>query len=292
VIAGLIVAGTSPCARESPLPALIELQKVTRFHTGIFTCLQRAGRDIPQISNRLVERAPGPFDFIEGVLLDASPPHAHQVQANEGVAFRGETEGCHVAGYPGAAAYHDALTYAAKLVDYGAAAEEGAIADVHMPSHEHGVGDDDVVADVTVMGHVTTSHEKTVGAHLRRHTGFGRAVHSHMFSNHSMRADTDTGFRGGLESDVLGIAANDGEGMNHHALAEHATSADDGVGMDDTTGAKQRAFFDQRGGMNLSGGVGGQVILVAVSGCLVARILRKSLAEHNWPNRKLPLASA
>jgi hypothetical protein len=69
-------------------------------------------------------------------------------------------------------------------------------------------------------------------------------------------ADARARLRGRVESEVLRIAADDGEVVDAHAGAEFGAGLDDGVGRHPAAGAERGVRFDDREGADLD--VGGE----------------------------------
>ena len=122
-------------------------------------------------------------------------------------------------------------------MNHGAAAQEGAIADLHVPGQQHRVGDHHAAADAAIVRHVACGHQEAVRTNLSGRAGPGGAADRDVFPNDGARPDAYAGRRGGVEAEVLRITADNGEWMHHHRIAQFAVARDHRVGVDDAAGA-------------------------------------------------------
>jgi len=131
------------------------------------------------------------------------------------------------------------------------AAEECPVSDLNVTGQLHGVGHDDAVADPAIMRNMTGGHQEAVRTDFSAGIGLGGAADGHVLANDGARADTHAGAGGGIEAQILRIAADHGERMHHDALAELTLPADVGMSVDHTIGAESRTVLDQGRRMDL-----------------------------------------
>jgi hypothetical protein len=231
--------------------ALEEFKQAASLGTGERAALQSRCGNLAQIAHRRTERAEGLPDLIHYLALEAAAPQAHDIQADHGIAFRGQGKRRDVQRDACAATDHHALADAAELVDDRTAAEKGPIADLHMPGQQYRIGDNNTIAYPAIVRHMAGGHQKAIRTNLSGRAGPGGTTDRDVFANDSARANAYTGLRTGIEAQVLRIATDHGEWMNHDPFTELTMPRDQGVGMDYTAGTEPGTVVDEGSRMNL-----------------------------------------
>ena len=101
------------------------------------------------------------------------------------------------------------------------------------------------------MRHMAGRHQKAIRTDLSRRAGFGGTTDRDVFTNYSAGADAYTGSRIGIEAQVLRIATDHGEWMNHDPFTELTVPCDQRMGMDYTAGSDPGTIMDDGSRMNL-----------------------------------------
>ena len=101
------------------------------------------------------------------------------------------------------------------------------------------------------MRHMAGRHQKAIRTDLSRRAGFGGTTDRDVFANYRAGADAYTGWRIGVESQVLRIAADHRERMHHDPLTKFTVPRDHRVRMDNAAGSKPGTVLDQGSRMNL-----------------------------------------
>ncbi|MEY5013418.1 MAG: hypothetical protein RLY69_1133, partial [Verrucomicrobiota bacterium] len=130
-----------------------------------------------------------------------------------------------------------------------------------------GVGEDDVIAELAVVGDMRVAEQQIVGANARRRVIVGAAMHGAVFAELVEVADFEHG-RFALVLEVLGFSADGGVGikfvaaaklrgafehdmrMQHAVVAKFDMVADDAVRPDADIRAKLGERRNNGGGMN------------------------------------------
>ncbi len=162
----------------------------------------------------------------------AGAAQAHDIEAGDHVALRGDDKGRDVFAESGIALRDDEPADAHVLMKDRAAAEEGAIAHAHVAAEQAIVRDDDAVADLAIVPQVRAGHEEIAIAHDGGAVLRGAAMNRAMLANDIVLADFDPAAGGRVEPEILGRAANDG------AVADECFSPDPHRALDHHMGAK------------------------------------------------------
>src|SRR5262249_13655540 len=102
--------------------------------------------------------------------------------------------------------------------------------DVRVASQDRVVGDDDPVAKLTIVRDVHVDHQEVVGTDAREPVFlFTTPVDGHSLADHVAVTDLDAGLAAAIRR-VLGLAADDGKGMDDVLLAQSGPAEDAGVG--------------------------------------------------------------
>ena len=100
------------------------------------------------------------------------------------------------------------------------AGKRGVIVDVDVSAQQRAVGDDDVVAQLAIVGHVAAGHEEVVVADAGDAVFLFRgAVDRDALADDVIVADDHLGFAAAV-ADVLRLAADDHAGIDVVALAD------------------------------------------------------------------------
>lgn len=177
------------------------------------------------------------------VLFGKSPAlKAHQVQAagGGGVAIHNH-ERRHVLHDLRQAADDRVFADPAELVDCGKTGDDRVVLDGDVAGQAHGIRKDDVIAKLAVMGDVRVAEQQIVRTDSRRQTLMGPAMYRGVFPKYI----EITYLKGGRFADifeVLGFAANHGEGEELIAAPEFRVPFQHHVGVQNTIVAQ----FDVR----------------------------------------------
>ena len=155
----------------------------------------------------------------------AAPAQSHQVEPGELVALGQDAERRGIERDPGAAPDHRALPHADELVKGRASAQDRVVADRDVAGEQDRVGHDYAVAHDAIVGDMRAGHEQAVLPHPGDAAGHRTAVDRDVFPDLRPGADLHPGLGDAVELQVLGIAADDREGMNNDAVAPAAPSA-------------------------------------------------------------------
>ena len=176
---------------------------------------------------------------------------------------------------------------AAELVNGRQTAEDHEVTDVHMARQGGVVGEDAVVTDDAVVGHVNVDHEQVAATHLGQALVLGgAAVHGAVLAKHVVVADLEEGALAGVllvlailtDGGVLEdlVAATDlGRALDHHVGAHPGVVTDFHLGADDGEGADFNPFADD-GRLMDDGGV----------------VDDGSLIDHGYTSRLAHISSA
>ena len=161
----------------------------------------------------------------------------------------------HVRGHvvPHAAqARHEAVrTHGGEMVDRHGAGKRRVVVDVDVPTEEHSVGQNDIVPEAAIVGHVGASHQEVVVAQRGDSVFlFGAAIDGDALADDVVVADHHLGVAARI-TDVLGLPADDrarievvvlaDRDVSHHghAIFQPRPAPDPHIGADDT----ERADF-------------------------------------------------
>ena len=136
---------------------------------------------------------------------------------------------------------HGARADVNKLVHTGLAADHGKVVDMHVSGQSHVVGDDQIVAENTVMRHVNVGHQQIAATDARNALILNRAGRNRtVFANNVVVADLKIGFFalvllvlrfatdcGTLEESI--VATDRGQTLDNHVTFENGTGADANV---------------------------------------------------------------
>lgn len=159
----------------------------------------------------------------------AAALQAHEVDAAGGgrVAIH-DHEGGHILHYFGTSANDRVGTKAAELVCGGEAGNDDVVLDDDMSGEADGIGKDDVIAELAIVGHVRITEQQVVGTDACRQILVGAAVNCGVFTKHIVVADFEIG---GLADvfEVLGFSTDGSEGEKLISLADLRVALDDDV---------------------------------------------------------------
>jgi len=251
----LIIRASAAHAHELTPAAFEELEKFPRLGAADLAPLQHRRCDFAKIADRRAERVIGALEFGHDLPIDAPTSQTDQVQTDERIALGHHAERRHIARYSGAAADHGALTDAAKLMNRRTAAQERPLIDLNVACEQHRIGDDDPIADPTIMGNMAARHQKAVGADFGVAIQLGGAADRHVLANHRARADTQPRLCLHIEAQVLRVSADDRKGVDHHALGELTVTRHVRVRVNDAAAGELGALFDDCSGMYLQLGI-------------------------------------
>lgn len=175
----------------------------------------------------------GGLEGFDVVLGKAATLETDQVEAAGvgGIAVDNH-EGRHVLDNLGAAANNRMLADAAELVDRTHAGNDGMIFNDDVAGDANGVGKDDVAAELAVVGDVGVAEQQIMRADAGGQAFVGAAVDGGVFAKNVVVADFEVS---GIAEvfEILGLAADDGEGEKLVAAADLGMTFENDVGVQD-----------------------------------------------------------
>ena len=224
-------------------------------------------------------------DAVDGRIGHAAARHLDLVVPADA---RGRTlddqVGRHILRHPREASHQRAGADGDEVMEGGVATDRGAIADMDMPSEEHGIGHGDVVAELAVMRHMGAHHEQVAVAKPRGPTTRGgTAMDGHLLADVVAVADLAPRLLAAVLAVLRGAAdrrervehvvgAEAGVALDHHMVPQDRARADGDLRPDHAPWADDGIVRDLRGGVDDGGGVdlghgGGGAGLAGGCGC-------------------------
>ncbi len=137
-----------------------------------------------------VDQPVGFFELVHVFVLVAGAAEADQVEPDHhgGGAIDGD-EGGNVLHHVGLSADHGQAAYAAELVDADLPRDVGPVFHDDVAGESGAIGDDDVIADMAIVGEVHADHDEVVAADGGSSVGLHAAVDGHVLSDDVFGAD-------------------------------------------------------------------------------------------------------
>lgn len=228
--------------------------------------LDPVGEHYGVITKKGVEGQPDP---VKAGLVEPGALQSNDVEAGEAGAVANDgTERDDVSFDTGHATYHGAGANPNELMDSGGTPDERAISDGNVPTHDDVIGNDHIVAEVTIMSDVNNRHQKTAIADTGDTRARDRtAMDGAIFTYRAGAADDRLGIftfvleilrrkTNGRERIDFGVRSDPGAAVDHdmgeelHAVPECDLWADSAKCTDTHARPELRAGRDQRCGMN------------------------------------------
>src|SRR5258708_9748956 len=239
-------------------------------YRGIVCCRRRhgtepLGKDTGPVKQLLIERTNGS----QSLWGKFAALHADEVETFEACILTvDETERNDVAANAADAADHHLRPDPGELMHRRQPADIDKIADLAVAAERCRGREDHIVADNTVMAHVTVVHEVAAGADPRKTAAlFGPEIHRHAFANDATLADLKPGRLTAI-AQILRWSSEPSKRIDHAAgsdrrvpghadmadqlaiLADHDVRTDHAMGTDRGALADHSAIFNPRGGID------------------------------------------
>lgn len=195
------------------------------------------------------------FDIGDLLAEEPAPAQPHQIQADQPVSLRRQRKGRDIPADTGSAADHRTLADAAALVHKSAPAEHDEGLHPDMPREKHPVDQHDPLAQPAVVGDMAVGHQKATRPDPGQPPGCCRPMDGDALAHHGLGTHQDARGHGGIETEILGIAPQNGTGIDHDTLLELRACEQRDPTEQPASGGNPRPSLNPAEGSNLGGGV-------------------------------------